>query len=74
MPTFMASSGVSLPLLARPRMPSVPKYLRAMLNPLIQIPDNPSGYRKRSCRKTLERNWDFRPPDYTIFRLDQPKT
>ncbi len=31
MPTFSASSGVITPF-ARPRMPSVPKYLRAMMS------------------------------------------
>src|SRR6478609_167436 len=30
MPAFMAISGVSLAVLVRPRMPSVPKYLRVM--------------------------------------------
>ncbi len=30
MPTRIASSGVSLSPFASPRMPSVPKYLRAM--------------------------------------------
>src|ERR1700761_787102 len=33
MPAFMAISGVSLGLLVRPRMPSVPKYLRVMGGP-----------------------------------------
>src|SRR5580698_6226642 len=38
MPAFIATSGVSLAVLVRPRMPSVPKYLRVMDGVLIAAP------------------------------------
>jgi len=40
LPTFIANSGVISPVVARPRIPSVPKYLRLMV-PQIALTSRP---------------------------------